>query len=57
MGIGGTLTIALLINPLAPKTVQAAVSALITVANASSNPAPKQAVDNPTLHPSRHKDP
>ena len=40
MAIGGTVVVALVIGLAAPKTVHALVSALVTVANTSSNPVP-----------------
>lgn len=51
MAIGGTVVVALVIGLAAPKTVRAVVSALVTVANTSSNPVPVQSVDNPALQP------
>lgn len=49
MGIGGTVVIALVIGLAAPKTVHALVSALVTVANTSSNPVPVSNVNEPAL--------
>lgn len=40
MAIGGTVAVALVIGLAAPRTVRAVVSALVTVANTSSNPVP-----------------
>ncbi|MHB8486116.1 MAG: hypothetical protein ACYDCM_10365 [Candidatus Acidiferrales bacterium] len=51
MAIGGTVAVALVIGLAAPKTVHALVSALVTVANTTSNPVPVQSVDNPALQP------
>jgi len=44
MAVGGTVVVALVIGLVAPKTVHALVSALVTVANTSSNPVPAQEV-------------
>ena len=44
MGIGGAVVVALAIGLAAPKTVRAVVSALVTVANTSTNPVPAQEV-------------
>ena len=50
MAIGGTAVVALVIGLVAPKTVHAVVSALVTVANTSANPVPVQSVDNHAMH-------
>jgi len=46
-GIAGVVFVASAMTLFAPKTVHAVVSALVTVANTSSNPVPVQSVDNP----------
>jgi len=43
-GIAGVLFVALVMSLVAPKTVQAMVSALVTIANTSANPVPAQEV-------------
>jgi hypothetical protein len=45
--IGGVAIAALLLSLAAPKTVQAVVSTLVTVANTTTNPVPTKATDNP----------
>lgn len=49
MAIGGTVMVALVIGLFAPKTVHAVVSALVTVANTSSNPVPVSNINEPAL--------
>jgi hypothetical protein len=49
MAIGGTVAVALVIGLAAPKAVHALVSALVTVANTSSNPVPVSNVNEPAL--------
>jgi hypothetical protein len=49
--IGGVAIAAVLLTLAAPKTVQAVVSTLVTVANTAANPVPTQAVDNPAKTP------
>jgi len=44
MAVGGTVAVALVIGLVAPKTVHAVVSALVTVANTSANPVAVQRV-------------
>ena len=46
-GIAGVLFVASVMTLVAPKTVHALVSALVTVANTSANPVPNRDVDNP----------
>jgi hypothetical protein len=49
MAMGGTVVVALVIGLAAPKTVHAVVSALVTVANTSTNPVPVSNVNEPAL--------
>lgn len=44
MGIGGTVVVAAFIGLVAPKTVHAVVSALVTVANTPANPVPSEEI-------------
>src|SRR5690348_9928644 len=44
IGIAGVVLVALVMALIAPKTVHAVVSALVTVANTATNPVPTQAV-------------
>jgi hypothetical protein len=51
MGVGATALAALLLTSVAPKAVQAAVNALVLVANTSANPVPNADVNAPGEEP------
>ncbi len=50
VGIAGVLFVVSVMTLVAPKTVHALVSALVTVTNTTANPVPVRATDNPGLN-------